>query len=85
MFPDFENDTTNAAYVRVLQASGAYPILLPSTDPFNVNVIHEEMKICDALLLQGGQDVEPEFYNENKSELCGETDILMDRNHFRNV
>lgn len=82
MFPHFDNDTTNAAYIRVLQAAGVYPILLPNTDPLDTDIIQREMNICDGLLLQGGQDVGPEFYFEEKREVCGETDRLMDENHI---
>ena len=49
-------------YMKVLEACGALPIMLPLT------MDHEELddcfQLCDGILMTGGHDVDPVMYGE---------------------
>jgi len=50
----------NQAYADYVQKSGYYPIMVSqNTDPLKA------VDICDGLLLPGGQDIDPTFYDED--------------------
>lgn len=64
-------------YTRALELAGAAPLILPLTD--DTDLLRNILSCCDGLLLTGGHDVEPSLYNAEKSEKCGETCPLRDR------
>ncbi len=56
-------------YMKVLEACGALPIVLPLTsDPAE---LRDAFSLCDGILMTGGHDVDPELYGEKASEACG--------------
>lgn len=58
-------------YMRMLEACGALPLMLPLT---NDEVLLDQCaRLCDGFLLTGGQDVAPSFYGAKSSPHCGET------------
>ena len=56
-------------YMKVLEACGAIPVMLPLTTD------HAELddcfKICDGILMTGGHDVDPALYAETAKKTCG--------------
>ena len=57
------------AYLNMLRACGATPMILPfTTDRAETRHMFE---LCDGLLLTGGQDIDPKLYGEQPIEACG--------------
>ncbi len=66
-----------SSYVRGITNAGADPvILIPGSDPARM------ISMVDGLLLQGGKDVSPSLYGEEKSPECGYNDIIEDEFHI---
>lgn len=63
-------------YMRMLEAAGAVPVMMPLTD--NPAVLTPLFDLLDGFLVTGGQDVEPSLYSENRSALCGEACEMRD-------
>lgn len=61
---------TNKNYSDAIGEQGAIPILLLRTET-TLDII----PLLDGLLLQGGLDVDPSLYNEEKTELCGASSL----------
>ncbi|MDL2212091.1 gamma-glutamyl-gamma-aminobutyrate hydrolase family protein [Erysipelotrichaceae bacterium OttesenSCG-928-M19] len=63
--------------VNVIIATGGTPIVLPQTTDYDI--LDEYLNLIDGLVVIGGQDVSPSYYNEDVhplcSELCPERDI----------
>lgn len=75
-FP-FSWQITNEAYINGIVRAGGEPLmLLPSSD------ICRMVSLADGILLQGGADVDPSLYNEEKSGLCGSTNPEEDTFHI---
>jgi putative glutamine amidotransferase len=60
-------------YVRVLQAAGAVPWLIPLI-PEDADTMREVYDRLDGVFLTGGVDVDPSCYGEVKQSFCGRTD-----------
>lgn len=74
-FPSFKRIFTNDGYVRSLENAGAAVLLIPVTDcPVELMV-----KRCDAILFPGGFDIDPTFYDQERTDLCGNSDVQTDR------
>ena len=58
-------------YMKRIEKAGGIPIMLPLTT--DVSVIRELAGHIDGLLVTGGQDVDPEIYNEPQESFCQET------------
>ena len=63
-------------YVQSVCNVGAVPIILPVVT--DEKIIIEQLKNLDVLILSGGEDVYPQFYNEEMLEGCGEAVINRD-------
>lgn len=57
----------NHDYVNALITKGAVPILIPAIDDFGI--IDQYLEHVDGIMLTGGEDVDPELYNEKNSGL----------------
>ncbi|SMP50001.1 putative glutamine amidotransferase [Sphaerochaeta associata] len=75
-FPSFRRLFTNEGYLSKLQKAGALPILLPMVPPTDLELL---VSLCDGILLPGGPDVDPSLYNQERHELCGPSDMDVDR------
>lgn len=64
-------------YMKVIEAAGALPIMLPLTD--DQQELTRCLEICDGILLTGGHDVEPSLYHAERSDKCGKICSLRDR------
>ncbi|MGN0905566.1 MAG: gamma-glutamyl-gamma-aminobutyrate hydrolase family protein [Bullifex sp.] len=66
-----------SSYVRGIMNAGADPvILIPGSDPARM------ISMVDGLLLQGGKDISPSLYGEEKTPECGPNDIIEDKFHI---
>lgn len=53
-------------YIKAISTAGANPIILPIIE--NDEQIEEQIKLVDGLLISGGFDIDPIFYNEEPLE-----------------
>ena len=67
-----EYGTISCNYVRAVVEAGGLPLLIPIVN--QPQDIKHYIDLIDGLLLSGGQDISPEFYNENPIEDLGEID-----------
>lgn len=72
-----EYGTINCNYVKAVVDAGGLPLLIPIVN--QPQDIKHYMDLIDGLLLSGGQDISPEFYNEKPIEELGEIDPTRDR------
>jgi putative glutamine amidotransferase len=57
-------DYLKRSYYEAVERSGGVPLTLPNTR--RLNLIDHMLKVVDGLLISGGGDVDPHFYNERK-------------------
>lgn len=56
-------------YMKMLEAQGAIPMMLPlTTEPGELDYFLES---CDGFILTGGHDVSPAVYEQETTDLCG--------------
>jgi len=67
---------TSEEYIYAIEKAGAIPLLLPITE--NKEVIEHQVQCIDGLLLTGGIDVNPCFYNECYRFEQGESSMRRD-------
>ncbi len=65
----------NNAYVDAVEMSGGVPILIPITDGI---LAKEYVSKCDGILLSGGEDISPLFYQEDPIKEIGSIDTRRD-------
>ncbi len=61
----------NKSYIKAIAETGAIPYILPAVD--DKNMIKEQLKILDGLILPGGEDIDPGFYGEQPTSKLGTT------------
>jgi putative glutamine amidotransferase len=57
-------DYLKRSYYEAVERSGGVPLILPNTT--KLNLIDQMLKAIDGLLISGGNDVDPRFYNEKR-------------------
>lgn len=71
--PKFKKDLMRVymqtKYTAALRRAGAKAVWINGDDP---DAAIAQMLQCDGLLLSGGEDVDPAFYGQTRSEKCGE-------------
>src|SRR6266545_5862072 len=79
LYPDSWYTPANGnaiSYLRAIEAAGGIPSLIHLTrDAEVLDVLYCR---CDALLLAGGQDVDPSFYDAEPHPQLGTTDLFQD-------
>lgn len=63
-------------YLRALEAAGAAPLLIPLSD--ELEVVRTLYALCDGILLPGGEDIAPAYFDEAPHPLLGEVDPQRD-------
>ena len=58
-----------SSYLEAVEYCGGRPLLIPMTS--DTETLDFYLELCDGVILSGGQDVEPEFYGECRTEYCG--------------
>ena len=66
----------NIAYMKAIYAAGGFPIIIPMYEDERVTA--EYIDRCDAVLLSGGEDVNPARYGEQTEPVCGRITDLRD-------
>lgn len=76
---DIDNDyTTHLAhdYVKAVEASGGTPVLIPYIE--SIDNLNSLISLCNGFIFTGGGDVNPKFYNQERSKLCEPPQIARD-------
>ena len=80
VFLGYERTYVNDDYVSSVVRAGAIPVILPLVDSFDD--IKEVVEELDGLVLMGGHDVDPLWYNEEPSAKLGGTYPKRDKFDF---
>ena len=64
-------------YMDGVAAAGGIPVMLPLND--GAADLSQLCALCDGILLTGGHDVSPEFYGQQRMDICRETSPERDR------
>lgn len=76
----FTNDNVQIHYIEAVEKSGDVPITLPVLQTFNIETIKKQLDVVDGIIIQGGLDVDPSFYNaQTRHPLLGQTNIQTDK------
>ena len=62
-------NTMKNTCTKSIALAGGIPVILPVTS--DVNAIDEILDKLDGLVMSGGEDIDPAWYNEEKSSKCG--------------
>lgn len=65
---------SSESYVQAVQRAGGVPFIIPKGS-------EELIRFADGLLMQGGKDIDPLSYREERHQLCGASDIEEDEFH----
>lgn len=79
-FPGMERVYVNATYVRAVEAAEGIPVMLPMVT--DEAAVQAQLDCVDGLLLSGGYDVDPVFYDEEPVRELGLTVPDMDRHQL---
>ena len=74
----YSSDQTQIHYIAAIEKSGGIPLSLPVLQNFNSEIIRRQVETVDAIIIQGGWDVNPALYDEEPSELLGKVDKRTD-------
>lgn len=69
-------DYNNNNYSKSIAKASGVPVCLPIIN--DLNIIKEQLNICNGILLPGGDDINPLCYNENPKPLLNKSNNLMD-------
>lgn len=69
-------DYSNNNYSKCIVQANGIPIYLPVID--DLNIIENQLSICDGLLLPGGNDINPLLYNELPMPKLGKCNDFID-------
>ena len=72
-------DQIQVHYIEAIEKAGGIPIGLPVLQNFNTDNLKKQIEVIDALLIQGGLDVDPYFYKEERDPLLEQTNIQTDQ------
>ena len=72
-------DMIQIHYLEAIEKAGGIPIGMPILQEFNVETIKKQLELVDGILIQGGIDVDPSFYNEQRHPLLGKTNVQSDK------
>lgn len=73
-------DSCNNFYSQCISLAGGIPLYLPVIS--DKSIITEQVNLCDGILLPGGNDLNPLFYNELPINFQGETNNIVDIYQF---
>ena len=77
-FPGYRRSYVNEDYVKSVIKNGGIPYIIPMNS--SEEVIKEQIQNVDGLILSGGHDVTPRFYNQEPHKNLG--GILPERDVF---
>ena len=71
-------DQVQVHYIEAIERVGGIPISLPVLQKFDMETIKKQIELVDALVIQGGLDVDPSFYHTAPDPKLGTTNIKTD-------
>jgi Predicted glutamine amidotransferases len=66
----------NEMYIKAVMMAGAIPLIIPINQ--DCETIRAQLSVIDGLILTGGVDIHPKYYNQEILKECGEFDALRD-------
>lgn len=72
------SNTMKGTCTRSVELAGGIPFIIPETK--DVTLIEETLATLDGLIMSGGEDINPAYYGEEKSEKCGNSNV--DRDYY---
>ena len=75
----FTSDMVQIHYIEAIEKAGGIPMGMPVLQELNVETIKKQIESVDGILIQGGLDVDPSFYNEERHPLLGQTNVQTDK------
>ncbi|NDV58653.1 gamma-glutamyl-gamma-aminobutyrate hydrolase family protein [Bacteroides sp. 519] len=75
-YPNSANSSVRNTYVHAVINAGGIPVLVPVID--NVELLEEILTQLDALILTGGEDIHPSYYNEEPIPELGNVNNVRD-------
>ncbi|KAA6327512.1 putative glutamine amidotransferase, partial [termite gut metagenome] len=69
--------SVRTTYTESVIKAGGIPILIPVTE--NEKTLEDIVSLLDGLILTGGEDIHPSYYNEDPAEQLGEVNPVRDR------
>lgn len=78
-FTDWKRHFCVDSYVQAIKKAGGIPVLLPVLTDFDNETIKAIVNKIDGLLIPGGIDVDPQFYNEQEKTECGIVNPIYDK------
>lgn len=70
------SSTMKGTCTRAVELAGGIPIILPETR--DVTLIEETVSMIDGLVMSGGEDINPMWYDEKASAKCGKSNDTRD-------
>lgn len=81
MFPGYERAYVNCDYIESVTKSGGMPYILPMV--YDEEIIRQQVKGIDALILSGGYDIDPLMWGEEPHQKLGMTMPKRDTYDFK--
>lgn len=78
---NYHRTTVSIDYTKGVIEGGGIPIIIPTTG--NIEVIKEQLKLLDGLILSGGPDINPIYYGEDFKEKMGVISPERDDNEIK--
>ncbi|OLN32983.1 gamma-glutamyl-gamma-aminobutyrate hydrolase family protein [Desulfosporosinus metallidurans] len=81
MFPGLERAYVNNDYVEAVEKAGGVPTIIPVV--FDENVIENQIKNVDGIVLSGGYDINPQCYGEEPHQKLEFIFPQIDEHHLK--
>ena len=74
----YTSDQIQIHYIEAIEKAGGIPMGMPVLQKLNIETIKKQIEVVDGILIQGGLDVDPSFYNEERHPKLGATNVQTD-------
>ncbi|MGL5411125.1 gamma-glutamyl-gamma-aminobutyrate hydrolase family protein [Cetobacterium sp.] len=78
---NYHRTTVSIDYTKGVIEGGGIPIIIPTTG--DIDIIKEQLKLLDGLILSGGPDINPIYYGEDFKEKMGVISPERDDNEIK--
>lgn len=82
IFKGIEKDLTNDLYIQAVLKGGGIPLTIPVVNIANKDIIEQQVLSVDAVILQGGDDICPTIYGQEKHESTEEPFLNADEHNI---
>lgn len=70
VFQNFDRQGCVETYTSAIEKANALPLIIPYIKNYNSKIVKNYISLLDALLIPGGDDVDPSLYNEERKKEC---------------